>query len=157
MNTIRANYKICCEYPTLVIWAWQYKACQDECKKLSLGLRRCCIDICNQRTSKILNIFYDDKGTVANTSVSHEGLYTGFMLSVGNDTRWTPIIKSSVDYCYEKYVNVKMGVMCMIPQHLYRIIDCIYHEDFLNCPVWNAHRLKECEYTFQYIQKCGKS
>lgn len=33
LNTIRANYTICCQYPAIVIWTWIYQACLVECIK----------------------------------------------------------------------------------------------------------------------------
>jgi hypothetical protein len=96
LNNIRANFTICCRYPTFVIWKWQYNECVDHCSTFDL----CCFAICTLQKLDVLEI--EDDG---DASISAQGLIVAFMLSVGNDTQWLPVITDSVHRCHDQFAN----------------------------------------------------
>lgn len=154
-NSVRANYTICCEYPILVIWTWQYRLCEAQCEKDGEKGKNCCILPCCLNTLGVMNTMVNEDGK-KQIEVDWKGLVYSFLLSVGNDTQWTPIITETVQRCYSQFSETN-EFLCgdRIPSHLFLIIDCSYLEHYLKCAKWNPHDLKECEYTYKYVQKCS--
>lgn len=104
----------------------------------------------------ILEPHINEDGSQGRATIIVDGIHDAFLLSVGNDTRWAPVVRTAVDRCYEDLIGVDDGYSCdIIPKNLYMIIDCCYNENFLKCPTWNPHNLKECQYTYDYISKCS--
>lgn len=156
LNKIRANYTICCQYPVLVVWTWQYKQCMSDCSIEPKKPTRCCMVPCCHRLNGILKDIQKEDGSIAQVDVDPNGLISSFLLSVGNDTKWRPVVTNAVTRCYEQNSENQNGYDCeVIPMNLYLIIDCSYNEQFLKCPNYNPHNIKECEYTHQYIDQCS--
>lgn len=152
LNKVRANFTICCLYPTIVMWRWQLDECQRQCKDMDDDDMRCCILICNYR---ILDFLPKENSNEKNfTHDPTKGMISSFMLSVGNATNWAKAVNESCSYCNEVIEKVEEFDSCGIPNHLYEIFDCAYNEIFYNCPPWNPHNITECEYTKQYIDLC---
>lgn len=159
LNSVRANFTVCCEYPVLVIWMWQYKICVKECKAQDRANERCCILPCCFRFLGVLNITKttdpETNEEKVTTDVDWNGLVYSFLLSVGNDTRWLPVVTDSTSRCYNDFSGSNDEIDCdVIPRSLYTVIDCAYVENYVKCPVFNPAGLKECSYTMQYAQKC---
>jgi hypothetical protein len=86
--------------------------------------------------------------------VDPQGLVYSFLLSVGNDTSWEPIVKSSTQRCYDDNYGSVEGYQCdVIPLSLFEIINCCLKENYLKCPVYNPYRLSECQATRQFIEE----
>jgi hypothetical protein len=43
-----------------------------------------------------------------------------------------------------------------IPYHAYRVIDCVYARNYINCPEidWNTNKLDFCDGTENYVEEC---
>lgn len=155
LNTIRANYTVCCEYPLLVIWRWQYDLCKDKCEKDGESDITCCTLACGLNTLGVLHTATNNEGK-NQIDVYWHGLVYSFLLSVGNDTQWTPVINETVQRCYNQFSETnEFDCSGRIPNHIFSIIECCYVEHFLKCAKWNPHGLKECEFTYKYVQKCS--
>lgn len=116
---------------------------------------RCCLVPCCDKLNGVLKEVLNDDSSVARLDIDPNGLIYSFLLSVGNDTKWQPVVTATVNDCNAQYSVNQNGFDCdVIPSNLYSIIDCSYNEQFLKCPNYNPHNLKECEYTQQYIQQC---
>lgn len=150
LNSVRSNFTACCEYPAVVIWVWQYEICVKECEnKPEDQPMRCCILICGLNMGQILN---------SRTEVSEllqPGYVYSFMLSIGNETLWEPVITNSVSRCFTQFLDMNAGFDCeIIPVSVFSIANCAYLENYLKCPKWNPDNIQECEYTSQYAKKC---
>lgn len=91
------------------------------------------------------------------TEVDWKALAFSFLLSIGNETLWKPVLDTVCEHCYTifPYNPREEEYDCgVIPKSLYSIIDCIYTQNFLMCPAYNPYKLKECEYAMQFAQKC---
>lgn len=97
-----------------------------------------------------------DDGTITDTVFDINGLIYSFMLSIGNDSAWLPVITASTSRCYDQYGGNDEGMDCgVIPVSIYDVIECSLVENFLKCANWNPYNIAECDYTYQYIQKCS--
>jgi hypothetical protein len=149
LNDVRANLTACCEYPALVLWQWQYDYCTDTCMQDSLSRDRCCILVC------CLNLLTILGSTTEKTEVKQEGLVYSFLLSVGNDTAWRPVVENSVSRCHTQLSEKENAYDCeVIPKNLYLMVDCAYLENYLKCSKWNPYSYEECPYTHEYVTKC---
>jgi hypothetical protein len=149
LNTVRPNLTSCCEYPAIVIWDWQYKICEDYCDENDTGDDRCCILICGMNSLGVLSSISEP------SDVNWEGLVSSFLLSVGNDTAWFPVINGSIYRCYSQFSEKNNEYDCgVIPRNLYLITDCGYIENYLKCPNWNPSQIDTCTYSHEYISKC---
>lgn len=114
LNEIRANYTICCKYPGLVANYADLEICQENCTA-SYDPRYdpygflCCANQCVLEALSALECPEDES---EKCSVNSEGLVMSFMLSVGNDTVWEPVIRASVERC---------------------VLDTVESEDSYNC------------------------
>lgn len=153
LNSVRANFTVCCQYAMMVMWRWQMNQCVDNCARRNLvDNSNCCQTLCNYRAINIIapannnanNITYDPTA----------GLIAVFMLSVGNNTQWTSPITDSITYCFNAVLKQPDYDSCGIPTQLYDIINCAYIEIFYRCPLWNPSNLPECDYTRQYVDQC---
>lgn len=131
----------------------QADQCKDECTKIGQRNDRCCNVPCSFRKLKVLKDARKKNDSAA--VINWHGLANSVLFSVNNDTRWVPVVKKSAEYCYNQNINGTSVYDCdVIPMSLYDIIDCIYAEDFLNCPVWNPNQIPECKYTREFIENC---
>lgn len=106
---------------------------------------------------KLLTITEDENGGVTDIVMNLDALVNYFLLSVGNDTTWVPVTRGAVSRCYNDLWGTSDKKSCkVVPQDLYDIIDCVYLEHFLKCPVWNPKHVIECSYTYKYVDKCWK-
>lgn len=154
LNSIRANYTICCKYPGLVLWRYQYEECGVECAEAEKNPddRGCCMLVCCFKKIGVLK-FPDDPKQPA--KIDPEGFVYSFLLSVGNDTAWEPVIRKSTRRCYDDNNGVSTGDICNVPFiFLENIVTCAYKENFLRCPVFNPHRLPQCETSRQFVDEC---
>lgn len=153
LNTVRANFTACCEYPGVVMWEWQLTNCEEECGATDENYENedtfCCLSVCCFYTVKVLS---------SQTEIAPllpDGFIYSFLLSVGNDTAWEPVITGAVNRCYSQYLD-DQGYDCgVIPFSMYSIIDCAYLENYLKCPTWNPQNLRECAFTAEYARKCA--
>lgn len=150
LNKVRANFTICCEYPTLVMWATDLNICEEQCASEGEPNDNCCILACC--FIKIGALRQSEGGPI---EVDPNGLIYSFLLSVGNDTQWLPVITESTQRCYDDIPNTyENDCSNRMPKQLYSIIDCCYKENFLKCAKWNPFDIKECEYTTEYVSIC---
>lgn len=155
LNSIRANYTICCQYPVLVVWNWLFRACYAECRHLGMGwIMSCCVNICCYKSGGMLDVINFENGTVEKVNIVPKGIANGLMLSIGNDSRWTSVIEISVERCYEQFFDPTPSRFCAIPDSIFEVIDCTYTQNFMKCPIWNPHGIAECEYTMRYVTEC---
>lgn len=154
LNSVRSNFTICCEYPQIVIWRWQFDQCCDQCAAQDKSGDRCCILSCCFGLMGMLQFSQSDDGNTTATFMQ-EGMVYSFLLSVGNDTAWLPVITASTQRCTDQFGGNDEGFDCdVIPISLYTIMDCSYNQNYLKCPTWNSYNLAACDYTYQYVQKC---
>lgn len=101
----------------------------------------------------LVNVTNDDGTTISD--ISADGMIATFLLSVGNEPRWTEAVTTSVRRCFGLLSNtLEYDCGDRVPMYLYDITDCAYLEIYLRCPPWNPFGLKECDYTYQYIEQC---
>lgn len=139
-----------------MIWKFQYAEFQAKCKNIieTEGEHLCCMNVCCLHRLKILTSIDSDLG-LRSFDVDWRGLVYSFLLSVNNDTQWNPVISETVQRCYDQFSNTnEFNCNSQIPTHLYQIVDCCYLEHFLRCAKWNPFGLKECEFTYKYVQNC---
>lgn len=151
LNSFRENVTACCRYPRLVIWTWNYKRCFKDCLKAAISEQMCCIEACCYRK---LGIVSDDWNS--STDINITGLIYSFMLSIGNDSQWKPLITRSVVACNEQHFLTKGSQLrCgILPERMYDVITCVYKQCFVKCPTWNPRALENCHRTYQYVNKC---
>jgi hypothetical protein len=149
LNSVRPNLTACCEYPGIVIWDWQYQYCQDYCDAHDTGDDRCCTLVCAMNTLGVLSSITEP------SDVNCAGLVGSFLMSVGNDSQWLPVINASVTRCFSQMSGSNTGYDCtVVPNSLYAIADCSYKENYLKCPNWNPNKYEACTYSHDYIEKC---
>lgn len=137
-----------------VVWMWELIPCNQQCYDAAdVG---CCVGrCCYVDKMKLFTLTLADDGSIAKVDMNTDGVVASFMMSVGNDTRWEPVIRTAVERCYTDIWNTENGMSCgFIPNTFFSIIDCVYIEHFLKCAVWNPHNLVECAYTYSYVQEC---
>lgn len=155
LDSVRTNYTVCCQYPVLVVWKWQYDECLKKCTQKGHSFNHCCVFPCCFNKLGVLKVIYADDGNVTSVDVDWRGPVYSFMLSIGNDTRWEPLLNSVVGRCNEQFGGTDGSLHCgEIPNSLFDVIDCCYKQNFLQCPTWNPFLIPECQYTFDFVSKC---
>ena len=97
----------------------------------------------------------DENGVLLASEINFRGLVYSFMLSIGNDSLWDPVVNNVVSRCYDQFGAVGTEFDCdVIPLSLYEVIRCSYNQNFLQCPTWNSHGIEECKYTYDYVSQC---
>lgn len=153
LNTVRTNFSICCEYPILVIWTYQYLECEEVCTD-NEDFDCCLLGCCFNKLGVTL-LTKDEKGNVLGVDVDWHGLVYSFLLSVGNDTKWEPVLMDSVARCNEQFGGTANGYECsVIPLSLYDVIGCSYIQNYLKCANWNPYEMPECKYTYEFASTC---
>ena len=154
LNSVRASYTACCQYPMLVVWTWQFKECKENC--VGIDTNGCCTLSCCLNKLGALTLLKDEKGRVDRVIVNWHGLVYSFMLSVGNDTKWGPVLKEVVSKCDDENGSTDSGYECdgLIPMSFYDIVKCSYRQNFLNCPNWNPSGRADCQYTYDFVEQC---
>lgn len=66
----------------------------------------CCVFTCCLKTVGAIKDRDDGSGLM---KIDHTGLIYSFLLSVGNDTRWKPVLKESTKKCNEQYDGAGEG------------------------------------------------
>lgn len=153
LNSVRDNVTACCRYPRLVIWTWEFKECFKNCVKEATSDQVCCVQTC---CYKKLGVVSDDWNSPAGINVT--GLIYSFMLSIGNDSQWEPLITQSVVECNQKHFSGESSQLrCdILPERMYDVITCVYTMCFVKCPTWNPYGLENCHRTYQYVNDCVK-
>lgn len=127
-------------------------SCKDECQRNFQAENDCCPVVCNYRR---INVIPQANETSRNATWNPvAGLVYAFMLSIGNDTRWTQTVSDTLNFCFNTVLKQPLYDICGIPLHLYDIINCAYNQLFLRCPVWNPSNISECVYTREFINIC---
>lgn len=153
LNSVRANFTACCRYPLIVIERNYITECNETCM-FEEEDDECCIYTCAlEKNGMIYNVTNEDGST--SVDISSKAVVRSFMLSIGNEVQWVPVVTKSVQRCYDQFISAS-GFKCdgRIPMSLLDIIACSQIENFVKCPPWNPSNLKECEYTLQYLSEC---
>lgn len=159
LNSVRANFTACCKYTALVAWDWTWDYCAEgDCKIVmdSGGdTMACCMLTCILVVSEIIEITSDPVGA----KLLPTGLVLSFMMSVGNDSSWSPIVNQSISRCFSQFegggYSEDTPLDCpTVPSNFFPVIDCTYLQNYLKCPVWNPHGLEACQYSHQYVDQC---
>lgn len=87
---------------------WQMEACQRKCRREGRNNDNCCVLPCCLFLLGILKETSPD----AKPAVDPTGLAYSFLLSVGNDTVWMPVIEGSTQRCYNDYIGAVDGFQC---------------------------------------------
>lgn len=128
-KTVRTN-TACCYTPVLAIWGYAHDQCRDKCSVGRPGPYdnpfTCCIFQCCLIASGQLVVVENDDGT-SQVDVDWRAVVSSFLLSVGNDTQWTPIVNETVQRCFEQHGNTGEYI-CegLIPINLPPIVNCSY-------------------------------
>lgn len=97
----------------------------------------------------------NEDGSPAPGTIQADGLIYSFMLSVGNDTQWKPVISESSNNCVLQFDGAGGEMDCeVIPKSLYDILNCVYSRNYQKCPPWNPYGLEACQYTMMFVKKC---
>lgn len=156
LNNARANFTICCKYPALVLWSWQMISCENQCSLSKETTVLCCSAACSYTIRNML-VYENNENDL---KIGRQGIIDSFLLSVGNDTKWLPVITNSINNCVDRFGNEdirksKHTKYCgVIPLTIYEVIDCSYEQNFINCADWNPHSLEECKYSRDYVEYC---
>lgn len=94
LNSVRANFTACCQYPLIVTWRFIFATCGDEC-----GWSYCCHFICVFKALKVLEEKSDGSGRL---ELKIQGIINSFLMSVGNDSMWLPVLQQSVNTCFDQ-------------------------------------------------------
>jgi hypothetical protein len=152
LNSLRANYTACCKYPALVMWSWQYDECTKVCS-VDVNSEYCCMLDCCFTSMGVLS--KNETKTGLKVQINAEAISRSFLLSVKNETKWQLVVNSSIQTCQSrKAPNDKTTCDGKIPLDLFEIVDCVYNNNYGNCPFWNPSNLKECNHTLEYYQLC---
>lgn len=158
LNSARSNFTSCCSYPVFAMWTWQMKNCQRQCANVSAAEASCCQSRCTYVDQlNILSITSISDGSLAGVTMNQDAVSVAFLITVGNDTKWVPVVKQSVQTCYNELwlPSETITYDCNFqPSNFLPIIDCIYLTNFLHCPTWNPHNLDKCFYTKKYLEEC---
>ena len=167
LHAIRAKFTECCEYPKLGIWGWDVNDCDLYCATQGVtgqadengDVGYCCGLSCQYYKMQLISLAKDPTtGLLLPSELYNTGYLYSFMLSVGNDTQWEPIIKDVVDRCYNQFASTGNGYYCeIIPYTLWSVAECCYMELFMKCPNWNPQGLASCALTYEYAVKCIKT
>lgn len=158
MNSVRANYTACCLYPAFVIPIDALIECIHKCldEALQGHMSPCCVNTCCYVDKiGVFSVTEDENGNITNAEMHLDPLISSFLLSVGNDSAWIPVITNSVNRCYNDLWSTNEGYSCdFIPNSFYEIVGCAYLENYLKCPVWNPSNILECQYTHRHVEYC---
>ena len=170
LNIVRANFTSCCGYPALVITDDIAVDCSSVCSeepesviggKVASDYHyefpdcSCTQTECTFKSMQVLIPKYGAKGDLLGYEIDFNGIVNSFLMSVGNDESWLPVLKDVVSRCYEQFSTSEGGLECnSVPSELFEIIDCSYKQNYLKCPSWNPQGLFECQYTYEYVTKC---
>lgn len=150
-DDLNGDLSYCCSLPRLSVSSDVYFECQKYCDSLQKYDDKCCMMSCCFRRT----------GIIVNKIFNVESLRQSMIYFVFGDTVWGDVINDSVDFCYNRAVseNIFMNnkLDCdAIPYHAYRVIDCVYARNYMNCPVidWNLNELNFCDGTENYVEKC---
>lgn len=155
LNSVRANYTICCKYPMFVSSMKDVIQCNIDCSTSSSS-GSCCVSRCLYVDKlNVLTLTEDENGAITNIAMNTDSLVASFLASVGNDPIWVPVTTSAVERCYNDIWGTSPEKKCgYLPNDFFNIVDCVYTEHFLKCPVWNPKHLIECSYTYKYVDQC---
>lgn len=128
-KTVRTN-TACCHKPVLAIWGHAHKQCRDKCSVGRPGPWdnpfTCCIFQCCLLASGQLVVVENDDGT-SQVVVDWQAIVSSLLLSVGNDTQWTPIVNETVQRCFEQHGNTgEYNCEGLIPITLVEMVNCSY-------------------------------
>ena len=158
LKSIRANFAECCVYPSLTAWGWQIDECDVSCRiGCQIGSDNyCCSLYCYYYKMQLMTLEREiTTGLLLPGKLNEHGFINSFMLSVGNDTQWEPIIKDVVGRCYSQFAGSSSDYYCeIIPYTLWNVAQCCYVELFMKCPNWNPKGLSSCAKTYEYAVKC---
>lgn len=160
LDSIRTNFSVCCERPSLTMQNSDWDQCNAACEAKALTNNNdtddnCCMVVCSLLKTGIVSLKITDESKDASVTLHQEAIVFAFMFS-NNDTWWEPVIKESVDQCHRQFNDTEINLVCggVIPLNFWDIIDCSRRQNFLNCPIWNTDNVTECEHTREFAQKC---
>lgn len=158
LNEKRANFTICCSYPSFVIDKNDFDLCKSECNNKKFENDEdsydlyCCINLCSLIR---LNVVVNDIKIPGKFKLNLQGFIKSFMMSIENNSKWLPIVSKSSKRCFDDFNEISQEYYCeVIPKYFFDIIDCCYVENFLRCPIYNPKSLRECDYTIRYVDEC---
>lgn len=155
LNGVRANFTVCCRFPTFVVWLWELTRCKTEAVAIGKKENACVVNACLYRTRGIVSYEKNQDGSIAKMHINWKKIIPSFMISIRNDTKWRSVVTTSAKDCYDYMSDDGSISACgLYPLWYLDIIDCMYEENFINCPRWNPHLLKECEYSREYVENC---
>lgn len=86
-------------------------ACKRRCRLADRDGDACCYLSC---ALFVLGILYEESESGETYGVDPKGLEHSFMISVGNDSAWLPVVQSSTQRCYEDNLGSVEGFECSI-------------------------------------------
>lgn len=86
-------------------------ACERRCRLEDREGDDCCYFPC---ALYVLGVLYEDSESSGKYNVNPKGLENSFMMSVGNDSAWLPVVQSSTQRCYEDNLGSVEGFECNI-------------------------------------------
>lgn len=150
-DDLNGDLSYCCSFPRLSVPTEVYFDCQNYCDKLQKWDDKCCMMSC----------CFNRTGIIVDKIFNVEYLRQSLTYFVFGDLVWSEIINESIDFCYNRAVSqnyMKNNTLdCnAIPHHAYRIIDCVYARNYINCPEidWNINDLDFCDGTEKYVETC---
>ena len=160
LKAMRPSLSICCEYPKVVMWNWQWDECEASCKaKGHINEKgegeHCCMMTCTFNVMGLFSMGRNDFGQVVPGDVHWQGFVFAFMLSIDNDTRWETVINENVKQCDQQFGDTYDDFYCdYIPLSLWKVSECSYKQNYLKCPYWNPRNLPECRYAYEFVSEC---
>ena len=128
---------------------------QDDYHHPELPDCSCLTTQCAFKSMDILIPEYGENGEFLQFDIDFKGIVNSFLMSVGYDESWGPVLNEVVLRCYDQFSASDGGFECMsMPAEIFDIIGCSYKQNFLKCPSWNPQRIFECQYTYEYVTKC---
>jgi hypothetical protein len=70
---------------------------------------RCCVLLC---ALKLLGVLVESDDGSGKLIIDYRGLVYSFMMSVGNESIWTPVIETATKTCYDQFAGSDEGLFC---------------------------------------------
>jgi hypothetical protein len=147
-------FKFCCELPMWEINNEVVEACiKKNLKKCDLN-DRCCLFPCYYKELGLTQFIIDP---FVRPNFNPEAVIQMYLYNMRDremDGIWEPIIRRSVNRCFDDFEGAAEGYRCneTIPKILDEVKYCAIKEQFLACPDYSKD--DQCSYNLEYMREC---
>ena len=150
--TFAETFSDCCEAPYFNFPDDLWERCMEECSEHRFT-DDCCYQKCYLSGLGIVKLVANGNDTAV-SDFDWDGVGNLYMITVGNDPQWEPVVKKVVTRCVNQFVDDNYD--CNFLTKVYPdIVDCISMQNYLQCPGWNPQGLSNCTFNYLLVSKCG--